>query len=274
MDSQSAQRPPPAHKSPFANQRIPHQLKQTKQTRTIATSEESETSVRQRCGRKILSSHAESCSAPSPRRRVEDVNNIRLAAVHCARRELWAHDQRSALLPLTHPLSQTNASRISSNKHNKRVPWPTENNASPAFGSDVAARLYLATLRTAVLQVPAVTLKMSTTFEYPLPPAKIASPAFGSDVAARSSRATLRAAVLQVPAVALKMSITLETYIPPSAQGVSYGLMISAASSSPSRIPPRKPTHPASAQTNTTNTYQRHQRRKQVQRSAAMWPQD
>ncbi len=67
---------------------------------------------------------------------------------------------------------------------------------------------------------------------------------------------------------ALKMSITVL-----SAQGVSHGLTISAAPSSRSRIPPHKPSHPASAQTNTTNTYIRHQRRKRVQRSAAMWPQ-
>jgi hypothetical protein len=153
MDSQSAQRPPPAHKSPLANQRIPHQLKQTKQTRTIATSEESESSARQRCGRKPMPSHAESCSAPSPRRRVEDVNNIRLSTVRCARRELWAHDQRSVLLSLTHPPSQTIASRISSNKHNKHVPTPPAKKASPALGSDVAARQDRATLRAAVLQV-------------------------------------------------------------------------------------------------------------------------
>ena len=79
-----------------------------------------------------------------------------------------------------------------------------------------------------------------------------------------------------VHAVALKMSTTFEMRLY-SAQGMSHRLTISAAPSSSSRIPPHKLSHPASAQTNTTNTYHHqhsHQRRKRVQRSAAMWPQD
>ena len=39
---------------------------------------------------------------------------------------------------------------------------PPPNNASSGFSSDVAANNHLATLRTAVLQVPLVALKMST----------------------------------------------------------------------------------------------------------------
>jgi hypothetical protein len=232
MDSPSAQLPPPTHASPLTNHRTPHQLKQIQQTRTTvtkATSEDRESSARKGCGRKIKSSLAESCSAPSPRRRVEDVNNIRLM-IRCARRESWTHHQRSSLLQLTHPHSQTIAPRISSNKQNKHVQPP---------------------------------------------PAKIASPALGSDVAARPLRALLRAAVLQVPAVASKMSTTFDSV--PSAKALNHGLTISAAPSSHSRIPTHKPSHPASAQTNTTNTYHgqhSHQRRSRVQRSEAMWPQD
>jgi hypothetical protein len=98
------------------------------------------------------------------------------------------------------------------------------NNATPSFGSDVAAKNSGAKLRAAVLHVPELTLKMSTkllptqsmlqrrqstwktthtqtyptkqrklqgksTQPVPEPPAKIATPKFGSDVAARLFRA-------------------------------------------------------------------------------------
>ncbi len=53
-----------------------------------------------------------------------------------------------------------------------RVLQPPAKIATPASGSDVAARLYRALLRAAVLHVPAVTLKMSTTLEVPLPSAQ------------------------------------------------------------------------------------------------------
>jgi hypothetical protein len=45
-------------------------------TRTGATSEDRDSDIRQRCGCKISSTYAESCSAPNPRRHVEDVHSI------------------------------------------------------------------------------------------------------------------------------------------------------------------------------------------------------
>ena len=48
---------------------------------------------------------------------------------------------------------------------------PPANIASPSFGSDVAARSDRATLRAAVVQIPLVTLNMSTLFTTPLDPA-------------------------------------------------------------------------------------------------------
>ena len=45
---------------------------------------------------------------------------------------------------------------------------PPANIASPSFGSDVAARLYRATLRAAVVHIPLLALKMSTVLTSPL----------------------------------------------------------------------------------------------------------
>jgi hypothetical protein len=48
--------------------------------RTLATSEDGESLIRQRCGCKLISSLAENCSAPVSRRRIEDVHNFGISA--------------------------------------------------------------------------------------------------------------------------------------------------------------------------------------------------
>jgi hypothetical protein len=75
-------------------------------TRTTATSEDRDSEIRQRCGCKICSSYAESCSAPSSRRHVEDVHSIGVAAYRCARHETCTRNQQTNLRPLKHPIPQ------------------------------------------------------------------------------------------------------------------------------------------------------------------------
>jgi hypothetical protein len=75
-------------------------------TRTIATSEDRDSMIRQRCGCKKPSSYAKSCSAPSSRRRVEDVHSGGEAAAHCARHETCTRNQQTNLRPLNHPIPQ------------------------------------------------------------------------------------------------------------------------------------------------------------------------
>jgi hypothetical protein len=76
-------------------------------TRTKATSEDRDSVIRQRCGYKTISSYAESCSAPSSRRHVEDVNSVRAgSASHCTRHETCSRYQQTNLRPLKHPIPQ------------------------------------------------------------------------------------------------------------------------------------------------------------------------
>jgi hypothetical protein len=62
----------PLQSKPSANQ---HNVDVT--IRTLATSEDGDSKIRQRCCTKPTSRYAESCSAPTSRSRVEDVDNIR-----------------------------------------------------------------------------------------------------------------------------------------------------------------------------------------------------
>ncbi len=77
-----------------------------------------------------------------------------------------AHVANTATPPsLTHPPhTQTHPATCQTNT-SQDVQEPPAKIATPASGSDVAARPRRAWLRAAVLQVPAVTLKMSTTLE-------------------------------------------------------------------------------------------------------------
>jgi hypothetical protein len=106
-------KPNPAHSSiPFPNPTHTTQhAKGTKismPTRTAATSEDRDSKTRQRCGCKICSSCAESCSAPSSRRHVEDVNSVGVAATHCATHETCTRNQQTKPRPLKHPIPQPN----------------------------------------------------------------------------------------------------------------------------------------------------------------------
>jgi hypothetical protein len=76
-------------------------------TRTVATSEDRDSDIRQRCGCKIKSSYAESCSAPSSRRHVEDVHSVGVATTHCTRHETCTRNQQTNLRPLKHPITQS-----------------------------------------------------------------------------------------------------------------------------------------------------------------------
>ena len=87
--------------------------------------------------------------------------------------------------------------------------WPPANRAR--FDNDVAAKLYRATLSSAVVHILLVPLKISTAFEAPerlLPPANMAR--LATDAAAETYRATLSSAVAQAPVSQLKMSTVLE----------------------------------------------------------------
>ncbi len=81
-------------------------------TRTIATSEDRDSEVRQRCGCKISSSYAEICSAPSSRRHVADVNSVGEASDHCARNKTFTHNQQNptsahSTIPFPNPHNTT-----------------------------------------------------------------------------------------------------------------------------------------------------------------------
>ncbi len=76
-------------------------------TRTSATSEDRDSDIRQRCGCKPHSSNAESCSAPSSRRHVEDVYSVGGAAAVCsARHKNCTHNQQTNLRPLNNHIPQ------------------------------------------------------------------------------------------------------------------------------------------------------------------------
>ena len=119
----------------------PHATTQTKPTtRTEASSEDRDSKVRQRCGCKTKSSCAESSSAPSSCRHVQDVHNIGVATVRCTRRETLAHSQIKSHscnsgIPLT---KQRLMQQLKQNQ--QHVLTPPAKIATPRFGSDVAAR--------------------------------------------------------------------------------------------------------------------------------------
>jgi hypothetical protein len=98
-------KPTSAHSTiPFPNQNNStcKDAKINMTTRTVATSEDRDSEIRQRCGCKRTSSYAESCSAPSSRRRVEDVHSVRdVAAASCARHETCTRKQQTTLRPLS-----------------------------------------------------------------------------------------------------------------------------------------------------------------------------
>ncbi len=115
-------KPTSAHSTiPFPN---PHNTtrKDTKinmATRTKATSEDRDSDIWQRCGCKICSSYAESCSAPSSRRHVEDVHSLGVGAARWKRHETCTRNQQTNLRPLNHPIPQParHNSQRCENKH-------------------------------------------------------------------------------------------------------------------------------------------------------------
>jgi hypothetical protein len=170
-------KPTSAHSSiPYPN---PHNTtrKNTKintATRTSATSEDRDSEIRQRCGCNIISSYAESCSAPISRRHVEDVHShgVEGAAAY-AMHETCTRNQQTNLRPLRHHIPQPKQHNTQRYKKStwQHVQWPPAKIATPTFGNDVALREYRASLRAAVLQAPDVALKMSTAVEPLVPPA-------------------------------------------------------------------------------------------------------
>jgi hypothetical protein len=144
-------------------------------TRTVATSEDRDSEIRQRCGCKRISSYAECCSAPSSRRRVEDVHSVGgYAVANCARHDTCTRNQQTQPPPTQPSHSPTRTTQHAKIRKQtwQHVPWPPAKIATPRFGSDVAASHVRATLRAAVLQAPDVTLKMSTAFKTLLPTAQ------------------------------------------------------------------------------------------------------
>jgi len=208
-------------------------------TRTAATSKDRDSKIRQRCGCKSISSYAESCSAPSSRRHVEDVHSIGVDAARCARRETCIRNQQANPRPLNHP-----------------IPQPKQYNTQ-------ACALHENSTKQHVLQ----------------PPAKIATPRFGSDVAARPVRATLRAAVLQAPDVTLKMSTALELLPSTAqGMRLAHAISRATPAHSSIRFPKPHTTPHKDATKKHGNTYSSqyssHQRRSRLQDSAEMWLQD
>jgi hypothetical protein len=65
-------------------------------------------------------------------------------------------------LPDSHITPSCNINNSKNKMKYAPLAWPPANMANPWFGSDVAARYHLATLRAAVVQSPLVALKMST----------------------------------------------------------------------------------------------------------------
>jgi hypothetical protein len=126
-------------------------------TRTPATSEDHNSDVRQRCGCELPSSYAESCSAPSSRRHIEDVHSVGGAVgTRCARRGTCTRIQQTKPPPTQKSHSPTRTTQqIKIRKYAwQHVPSPPAKIATPTFGSDVAASHSRATLRAAALQVP------------------------------------------------------------------------------------------------------------------------
>ncbi len=117
----------------------------------------------------MIPCHAESSSRPTSTRHIENVHGI-ADTTTCSR----ATHQQSSPAAQSAPFLATHAPHTSTSHHlaisiksqNKSTYEPFEmppaNTANPWFGSDVAARTPLATLRAAVAQRPLVTLKMST----------------------------------------------------------------------------------------------------------------
>jgi hypothetical protein len=118
----------------------------------IAASKHRDTHIRQRCGRKIHSSLAEVCSAPSSRRRIEDVNYFReMETSGCTKHGSIMNTAHSPLackpaIPTpSYPHPPTNATlraieKATNCQSSQNIHMPPEKIAIPTFGSDVAAR--------------------------------------------------------------------------------------------------------------------------------------
>jgi hypothetical protein len=144
-------------------------------TRTLATSEDRDSEIPQRCGCELPSSYAESCSAPSSRRHVENVHSVGVDVdTRYARHETCTRNQQIKPAPTqpSHSPTRTTQHAKIRNQTWQYIPEPPAKIATPTFGSDVAARQHRATLRAAVLQAPDVTMKMSTALDQKLPAAQ------------------------------------------------------------------------------------------------------
>jgi hypothetical protein len=92
---------------------------------------------------------------------------LNTAPDHAQRISIHLQHLKARLLPRnTCPPTPTShhleISKAQNKIENAPLAWPPANMANPWFGSDVAARKFLATLRTAVVQRPLVPSKMST----------------------------------------------------------------------------------------------------------------
>ncbi len=129
---------------------------------TPAAGEYRQSVVRQRCGCKVASSDAEGSSGPHTARRIEHVHSFQETICICTMRQQSAAAAAAHVAPPTsHPPPRTPTPAITGiNTYD--APEPPANIASPSFDSDVAARLYRATLRAAVVHTPLLALNMST----------------------------------------------------------------------------------------------------------------
>jgi hypothetical protein len=107
---------------PVAPKPILQQLKKiTTSSRTVATSKDRDSSIRQRRGGKITSSLAENCSAPRSRSHVEDVHNVGASVTAIYKRhETYTrrHSDRATLSPVMHPRrTETHPATTQKNHH-------------------------------------------------------------------------------------------------------------------------------------------------------------
>jgi hypothetical protein len=121
--TQSTQHTPPHSSIPNSSCHM-QEIKQEHKTCTFVASKNGDAQIRQRCGCKMTSTYAESCSAPNPRRHVEDVHNVEDQPI-CARHEARAHTINKTHSPiLKHSPSQSrpHAGHRQSTKHHALCP--------------------------------------------------------------------------------------------------------------------------------------------------------
>ena len=94
----------------------------------------------------------------SSRAQSQEVHSV----LTCGSHEKSEHAQHSAIFPNTHPRIKRGALQQQLKRTSRVIPEPPAKITSSRFGSDVAARAIRAVLRTEVLQVREVELKMST----------------------------------------------------------------------------------------------------------------